>query len=130
MTKLPSGFFAQRALHARILAGLLLVLVLHGATAGITHSHRRSSVPRVGQLTAAAASFASATSDSSIASQRTCKCLICQLQQNLSITVLSKAPRLHTELISRTYQSPAVICYASEPPSQGQGRAPPLTFLL
>jgi hypothetical protein len=128
VTKLRSAFFLQPQLPARVLATLLLALVLHGSTVGLAHSHGRSTPPRAVSSGPTTTSFAPAR-DFSNTKRPNCECLICQLQQNLSVTHISETPRFDAALMSRTYQPPSVRSYSSEPPTQGQGRAPPPAFL-
>jgi hypothetical protein len=116
---------------SQILAAILLALVLHGATAGLTHNHGRTSLPRAGasQLTNTPAVTGS-TSASSPAKASNCECLICQLQHNLSITLLTRVPQLELGGVSATVPTLASSSYVAELLQQSHGRAPPLSFLL
>jgi hypothetical protein len=111
---------------SQLLAAILLALVLHGATAGLTHNHGRTSPPRTGasQLSNTPA-VAGSTSTASPAKASNCECLICQLQHNLSATALGKVPKLDLQEISSVaFVFVSASCLAQRV-EQGHGRAPP-----
>jgi hypothetical protein len=116
---------------SQLLAAILLALVLHGATAGLTHNHGRTSLPRTGasQLSNTPA-VTDSTSASSTAKASNCECLICQLQHNLSITLLTRVPQVDLGSVSATVPTLASASYAAQLLQQSHGRAPPLSFLL
>src|SRR5687767_12883773 len=128
VTQHPSVITVQKASYARLLAGLLMVLILHCASFGISHSHRTSSFARYSSSASNSASFTSPTAYGSSVNQPTCECPVCQVQKNLSISLVSKIPRFDSEPGARTYHTPSVTSYSSQLVGQGQGRAPPLTF--
>ncbi|MEO8435653.1 MAG: hypothetical protein ABI596_12215 [Pyrinomonadaceae bacterium] len=130
MTKHPSVFFVQKARHARLLAGLLLVLILHGGTSSLIHTHRSALASRTTQSASTANSFTIAQSGAPGTSPSCFECLICQLQQNLTLTVLGKAPRLDAQLFYPAQHFSVTIFCLTEPLKQGHGRAPPLTSLV
>jgi hypothetical protein len=111
---------------SQVLAAILLALVLHGATAGLTHSHGRTSLPRAAasQLSNAPAVTGS-TSASSTAKASNCECLICQLQHNLSATALGKVPQLDLRESSSVAFVFVSASYLAQRVEQGHGRAPP-----
>jgi len=116
---------------SQLLAVILLALVLHGATAGLTHNHGRTSLPRTGasQLNNTPAVSVS-TAAASLAKASNCECLICQLQHNLSVTLLTRVPQLDLRSVSAIVPTLASSSYAAELLQQSHGRAPPLSFLL
>lgn len=112
MTKLRSAFFLQPALPARMLATLLLALVLHASTVGLAHNHGWSKPPRAAGSAPITTSFTPAH-DFARTGSPNCECLVCQLQQNLSVTHISQTPRFDALLVSRTYQPHAIASISS-----------------
>lgn len=130
VTKQPSVFFAQKARHARLLAGLLFVLILHGGTSAIMHEHRSVLASRTTPSACTANSFTVAQSGTVSNTSSCFECLICQLQQNLTLTLVGKAPHLDVQLSYPSQHLSVAISYSTEPLRQGHGRAPPLTSLV
>lgn len=130
MTKQPSVFFARKARDARLLAGLLLVLILHGGTSAIMHEHRSVLATGTTQSACTANSFTVGQSETLSNTSSSFECLICQLQQNLTLTLVGEAPRLDVQLSYLSQHLSVAIFYLTEPLRHGHGRAPPLTSLI
>ena len=119
------------ARRARFIAVLLLAFVSWGATAELTHHHdtRRldsvtdSSPSNVGVDSNSFESTEKQTNPSS--SKSRAECLICQLHQNLSTTLVTHAPGVASSE-TKTFRAPAILTLRlSEFRSDRSGRAPP-----
>jgi Protein of unknown function (DUF2946) len=112
----------RRTKHRRVLGYLLLLMITHGATVAVAHSH--------GAVTPERSCFATISdaggshSDTNHSDHR--ECVICQLQQQLfngivhtPFSILTPAPQIaFISTLTVLYHSSHIIC-----PS---GRAPPL----
>lgn len=113
---------------ARIVAFVLLALVTYTATAEAVHKHG-------GLLLAPANSFvpafdSSGDADSSANDSRASgECLICQLRQNFSISLLSPLPQLIAPQDPMMRSLAAALPCASRADAPQRGRAPPLASL-
>jgi hypothetical protein len=126
------GSFVNRA---RLLAVLLLAAISWGSTAEFTHHHgvkaksgetfsSAAGTPAAVETTATRIS-SSNTNDTSSKSKTGGECLICQLHQNLSVTVISHAPGVGPTEAQGIRTPLGVLVELSEVSSTGQGRAPP-----
>lgn len=113
----------------RMLALLLFVFVAYGATVEVVHRHG-------GNLAESADGKSSSITKTSSEEQATQEsrqsgaCLICQLHQNLFVSLFNAGPRLlpPTALNARTTTQPT--SYLSQMDAPRRGRAPPLASLL
>jgi hypothetical protein len=118
-----------------MLAVLLLVALAWGSTAEFTHHHgsnvRESQFAKqsssVNQSTATQISSGN-TNGTSSKSKADAECLICQLHQNLSATVMGHAPGVGPTEMRGLNAPTAVVFELSEFRACGQGRAPPLSL--
>jgi hypothetical protein len=127
--------FGSSVKRARLLAVLLLAAIAWGSTVELTHHHGAKA--KSGESLASASQTAavveatstqissSNTNGTSSKSKTGAECLICQLHQNLSATVISHTPGAgSTE--ARGLNTPAgAVVELSEFTSTGRGRAPP-----
>ena len=111
---------------SRVLSLLLLGFIVYGTTVKAAHTH--------GMLTPNSVVAASNFSDPATDLKETntllgCgECLICQLQQNFSATLISVPPSIgHTPLGSRFVNSTTVLAH-SQTTTPRTGRAPPLSL--
>jgi hypothetical protein len=111
-----------------VLSFVLLGFIVYGTTVEAAHTH--------GNLAAAANSAAGAATFSDPATDtKTTKtllgcgdCLICQLHQGFSATLISVPPSLvSSSLRSRVFNASAVLVH-SETTTPQRGRAPPFTL--
>jgi len=117
--------------RARLIALILLAFVSWGATAEVTHHHQASRViPSANTSNADPANVADELQSSneqtnSSTSKNLAECLICQLHQNLSTTLVTQAPAL-AAAETKSFRAPtALILRLSEYRSDRSGRAPP-----
>ncbi|HEY6804325.1 MAG TPA: hypothetical protein VI306_12145 [Pyrinomonadaceae bacterium] len=113
----------KRKTFSRIVSWALLVFIIYGTTAEAAHHHGRV-VPN----TPSAASFTQTGNlDGSAGNKSSCNdCLICQLHQNVSTTLIafrdSSAPVYSTTLFTNT----VVVAFHSQTGTPQSGRAPPV----
>jgi hypothetical protein len=116
------AFQNQRASLRRGLSLLLLIFIVYGTTVEAAHSHGK-----VGPPSNAAATFdRTGSSNRTPTTQRGCSdCLICQLHQNFSASLISVKP-LAEPLVRQTY-TPQLdpVSIRSITHSTQSGRAPP-----
>ena len=119
---LMNAFQNQSASMKRGLGLLLLVFIVYGTTVEAAHSHGK-----VGPPSNAAVAFEPAGSTSTkTTTQPGCSdCLICQLHQNFSATLISVKP-VAEPLVRQTY-TPQLdpVSISSTTHSPQSGRAPP-----
>jgi hypothetical protein len=114
---------------ARLLACVLLAFVAYTTTAGAVHRHGSFAPDRL--LSSATAISPSGDADSSANESRSIgECLICQLRQQLSFSLLNALPQIVAPQ-NQTLRTPAVAlsCF-SRPESTQRGRGPPLASLI
>ena len=127
--------FGSPVKRTRMLALLLLAAIAWGSTVEFTHHHGAKtkaddSLSSTTQSTIAdealATQFSSSnTNGTSSKSNTGAECLICQLHQNLSATVIGHTPGVGpTEKLGLNTPPPAVVLL-SEFIATGHGRAPP-----
>ena len=119
---LMNAFQNQRASMKRGLGLLLLVFIVYGTTVEAAHSHGK-----VGPPSNAAVAFeqTGSTSTKTITQPGCSDCLICQLHQNFSATLISVEP-IAEPVVRQTYtpqSDPVSIRSTTHNPQSG--RAPP-----
>lgn len=118
---LITGFRHQTALLKRWLGLLLVVFIFYGTTVEAAHRHGRI----LPAHNAAALAQSEPTSPTTSAKTGCGECLICQLHQNFSTTLLATrpiAPPFKTRVLLTSDVPPAVLLQIAGPTS---GRAPP-----
>ncbi|HEX8846005.1 MAG TPA: DUF2946 family protein [Pyrinomonadaceae bacterium] len=114
---------------SRLLAFVLLALVFYAATAEATHRHGNLLVNRTGH--AVTSPGASSGTDTSLKDTRALgDCLICQLQQQLSVTLFNSPPQITAPPLQAPPYLAAEISYLSQSDTPRRGRAPPLASLF
>lgn len=117
-----------------MLALLLLASLAWGTIAEFNHHHGNRTRYDQSLLNTAQAQDANDTSSVRIESNKTngssssktgAECLICQLHQNLSATVLSQTPGIGTTETFGLHASRTTVFQFSEFTACGHGRAPP-----
>ena len=115
MTSKPTTDLRPRhARTSRLLAFVLLALVTYAATAETTHNHGNFLIKGAG-LAATAVSNSADTGSALKDSRAFGDCLICQLQQHLSLSLFSSLPQavapqtqaLRMPAVDSTYLSPS-----------------------
>jgi hypothetical protein len=110
------------------MALLLFVFIAYGATAEVVHKHGTPGKQR----DEATSSIRAANDDGSAAreSGQSGACLICQLHQNLFVSLFNAQPKLlpPTALVARPATQPT--SYLSQTDAPRRGRAPPFTSQL
>lgn len=127
--------FGSPAKRARLLALLLLASLAWGATAEFNHHHggrARLAQSLLSTIQAQSLDDASSvkiesneTNGTSSTSKTGAECLICQLHQNLSTTLLGQTPGVGAAEAHRLNAPATAVFQLSEFTSTGQGRAPP-----
>ena len=125
--------FRSPVKRARMLAVLLLAALAWGSTVEFTHHHGPRAKP--GESLSSSAQSPTADEATQISSSNTngtssnsktgAECLICQLHQNLSATVIGHTPGVGPTETSGLNAPPSAVIQVSEFTSTGQGRAPP-----
>jgi hypothetical protein len=113
---------------ARLLAFVLLAFVTYTTTAESVHRHGRLALNRAGS-SAAAVSSSGGTNTSANESPALGDCLICQLRQNLSFSLLSALPQLVAPQSQAELSAAVASLIASRFKAPRRGRAPPVTSL-
>jgi hypothetical protein len=116
-----------------MLAVLLLASLAWGSTVEFTHHHGIGAKPGESLSSTAQSSAAdeatqissSSTNGTSSNSKTGAECLICQLHQNLSTTIIGHAPGAGPTETLGLNTPPSTVVQLSEFTSTGQGRAPP-----
>ncbi|MEA2202588.1 MAG: hypothetical protein QOI89_3239 [Solirubrobacteraceae bacterium] len=125
--------FRSPAKRARLLALMLLASLAWGSTVELTHHHGvKAAASLSGAAQSPAADDATATQISSSETSGTSsnsktggECLICQLHQNLSTTIIAHTPGDGPTETLALRSAPSAVVHLSEFTSTGQGRAPP-----
>jgi Protein of unknown function (DUF2946) len=120
---LMRAFQNQSANLKRGLGLLLLIFIVYGTTVEAAHRHGR--VTQAGHNAAAAFDKTGSTSTTPITQPGCSDCLICQLHQNFSATLISVKPL--TEPLVRHTDTPQLdpVSIRSIAHSPQSGRAPP-----
>jgi len=125
--------FRNPVKRTRLLAILLLAAFAWGTTADLSHHHgtkaklkSRSSTAQSPTADEATATQVSSSNTNGTSNSKTgAECLICQLHQNLSATVIAHSPGVGPTETSGLNTLPTAVVQLSEFSSTGQGRAPP-----
>jgi hypothetical protein len=112
---------------------MLLASLAWGSTVELTHHHGvKAAASLSGTAESPAADDATATQISSSKTNGTSsnsktdgECLICQLHQNLSTTIVAHTPGVGPTETLALRTAPSAVVQISEFTSTGQGRAPP-----
>ena len=121
VTSMRAQPFSTRSVASRIIGWALLVFILYGTTVEAAHRH--------GRLVPAPSSTSITQTqdvDGSIGSKSSCNdCLICQLHQNFSASLISL--RLHADALGTqiTVRESAPISTHTRVKTPRKGRAPP-----
>ncbi len=120
---LVNALTSQRSLLSRAIGALLVLFIFYGTTVEASHKHSNVLVS-----TDKYSSVSEADSgDGSIARKSGCsECLICQLHQNFTATLLTSRPlatQLNVQKLVSRLETVVIHSHASRPHS---GRAPPL----
>ena len=113
---------------ARLLAFALLAFVTYTTTAESVHRHDGLALKRAG-VSAAAVSPSGDANTSANDSTALRDCLICQLRQNLSSSLLSALPQLVAPQVEAELSQAGALPAASRFEAPRRGRAPPATSL-
>jgi hypothetical protein len=118
---------SMRAAFPRALSIVLLAFIVCGTTVEAAHNH--GNLPESNKVTSAAHFSDPATESKLGTSSPGCSdCLICQLHQNFSATVISVSPSLGPSTHSfRTFNLTTVSVHSQTATPQ-RGRAPPFTL--
>ena len=113
----------DRSTFARALSLLLLVFILYGTTVEAVHRH--STTPSNKSVASSSVSDSGSEQTAGLKLSGCNDCLICQLQQNFSTSVVAARcaitpPRLHVQ-----YRETVPVGFHSEPHTPKTGRAPP-----
>jgi len=125
-TALKAGVTAKPSEVSRAISLLLLALIVYGSTFEAAHRH-------VGIATAGLSDQNTSLSDSGTTQNSTltrlnCSdCLICQLHQNFSSTLLSKRFVWSRPPLREQYVEAALTAFHSRVDTPRRGRAPPFT---
>jgi len=119
--------------RVRLLAAILLASIAWGATAEFTHSHGFQAQWRRAQtvansLDAYEAVESSSNSRTSSRSSSAAECLICQLHQNLSQTLLSHEPTTASAEAHTFAFDPDLSLHRADFSRSQRGRAPPVNL--
>jgi hypothetical protein len=122
-----SNLVKRHGTFARVLSFLLLGFIVYGTTVEAAHTHGRVSVSNsavgVSKLSDPATDTKTGTTLLGCSD-----CLICQLHQGFSTSLISVAPSLlPSALKSRLFSATAVLVH-SETTTPRRGRAPPFTL--
>ena len=121
----------RRSLPTRALALLLFALIIHGATVEMAHTHGGPSIARGVVECATPSASDSGDADSSSQQARTrSECVICQLHQQLSITLFNSLPWTAPPPARSAPHQASSNPYFSLASTAQRGRAPPLASLL
>ena len=130
--KATQAFSLSSVKRARVLAALLLASIAWGATAEVTHNHGARTRPSLAQ-TQLADTFnpdksveSSNQNPSSSRSSSSAECLICQLHQNLSNTLLGQALGTASAETHPFAFNPDLALYRADFSRGRRGRAPPV----
>jgi hypothetical protein len=126
-------FFSSPVKRARMLAMLLLAAIAWGSTVEFTHHHgaKAKSVESLSSTVPSAADneatqiSSNSTNGPTSKSRSDGECLICQLHQNLSATVIGHTPGVGPTETRGLNTLPTAVVQLSEFISTGHGRAPP-----
>jgi hypothetical protein len=117
----------MRAAFPRALSILLLAFIICGTTVEAAHNH--GNLPGSNKVTSAAHFSDPATESTVHTSSLNCgDCLICQLHQNFSSTVLSVTPSIGPSADGFHTFTLTTVSIHSQTAATQRGRAPPFTL--
>jgi Protein of unknown function (DUF2946) len=124
-----SATHRQNTPLARLLAFVLLAFVTYSTTVEAVHKHGNLSF--TSSNSSATTVYSSGDAGSSAKDSRsTGECVICQLRQHLSISLLNALPQLVAPQQQATRTLAAALPSASRFATPQRGRAPPLASLI
>ncbi|HEV7684603.1 MAG TPA: hypothetical protein VGO68_21010 [Pyrinomonadaceae bacterium] len=108
---------------SRVLSLLLLSFIVYGTTVEAAHTHGRL----VANSVVGAANFSDPTTETKTATKLTgCgDCLICQLHQNFSTTVIAVPPTILSSSLRSRFLDQNAVAVHSQTTTPQHGRAPP-----
>src|SRR3954468_24784615 len=112
----------RRTKRRRVLGYLLLLMITHGATVAVAHSHGAVTPERSGFATISDAG--GSHSDTNHSHHR--ECVICQLQQQLFNGIVHAPLSILTPATQIAFVHTLTVLYSSSPTISSSGRAPPL----
>jgi hypothetical protein len=119
----------------RVVAVLLLASLAWGTTAEFTHHHGQRARPSLttDQTANSALGFGDSVEPNNGTSTSTrlklgTECLICQLQQNLSNTLLGHAPAISATSTHSLALDAAIVFHRADFSTSQRGRAPPINL--
>jgi len=116
----------MRGAFPRALSILLLAFIICGTTVEAAHNH--GNLAASNQATSAGHFSDPATEKSADTGSLNCSdCLICQLHQNFSATVLSVTPNLTPLVLTASFSHSHSLLASSQTSVTRTGRAPPKT---
>jgi hypothetical protein len=130
--KATQAFSFSAVKRARVLAAFLLASIAWGATAELTHNHGSRARPWLAQTQVTDPFNANKSIESSnqnplsSRSRSSAECLICQLHQNLSNTLLGQALATATAETHSFAFNPDLALYRADFSRGRRGRAPPV----
>ena len=122
--KLHYKWNSMRGAFSRALAIVLLAFIVCGTTVEAAHNHSNRVDPNA---ISSAAHFSDPATESKLgtSSPGCSDCLICQLHQNFSATVLSVSPSLNPSALSFCLFNLTTVSVHSQTATPQRGRAPP-----
>ncbi|HEV7743754.1 MAG TPA: hypothetical protein VGO56_02045 [Pyrinomonadaceae bacterium] len=121
-----SKLVRRHHVFSRVLSLLLLSFIVYGTTVEAAHTHGRPAANNV----VGAAHFSDPTTETKTATKLTgCgDCLICQLHQNFSTTVISVPPTVLSSSLRSRFLDLNSVAVHSQATTPRRGRAPPFTL--
>jgi len=114
----------QYSIRSRLIAGLLLVFVIYGTTIEAAHRHGRIFKSEQSQSTSVSAD--NETQGVGGSSRSCAECLICQLHQHFSASLVTIRFKNSPELTSAVIFHPTAQSLQTRAVSTQTGRGPPL----
>jgi hypothetical protein len=111
---------------ARVLSVLLLGFIVYGTTVEAAHTH--GNLPGANIAPAASLSDPATGSDSNGNLQGCSDCLICQLHQNFSATLVPLPPSIAPLTLKSGFFNLTAVSVFSETNAPRRGRAPPFSL--
>jgi hypothetical protein len=121
--------FRPNAPFKRVLGFVLLAFVTYAATVEAVHRHG-GLLPVAGETAATVISQSGEAGSSANDSRAIGECLICQLRQQLSFTLLNAPPLIVAPQQQTARTQAAIIRSFSRPDTPQRGRAPPPASLV
>ncbi|MBA2734354.1 MAG: hypothetical protein H0U54_15940 [Acidobacteria bacterium] len=126
---ITSATHRQNRPIARLLAFVLLAFVTYSSTAEAVHKHGNLSLAP--SNSSAQAAYSPSDASSTINNSRaTGECVICQLRQQLSVSLLNALPQIVAPQNQATRALAAALPCSTRYTTPRRGRAPPLPSLI